>query len=181
MAQASAELSQITTFSSENRLMAHVVSMENLENCMVVPEWQWNDAAKALDPRYGSEGGLPTRGLIAQNVIEMHPDSVITNDIGSLRVSITALMQQDAVIATLVTDVGASTMATLAIRASYLEYACWVTWARRIALDAAACTSNCDAWQRTDHFWRHYNSCANGDGLNGYAMDSPFAVHQTSR
>ena len=113
--------------------------------------------------------------------MEIHPESVITDDSGYLRVSMPALMQQDAVIATLVTDVGASTMATLAIRASYLEYACWVTWARRSALDAAACTSNCDAWQRTDHFWRHYNSCANGDGLNGYAMDGPCAVHQTSR
>jgi hypothetical protein len=123
-----------------------------LENGMVAQEWQWNNAAKALDPWYGSEGGLPTRGLIAQDVMEIHPEAVITDDSGYLRVSMPALMQQDAVIATLVTDVGASTMTTLAIRASYLEYTCWVTWARRSALDVAACTSNWDAWQRTDHF-----------------------------
>ena len=73
-------------------------------------------------------------------MIEIHPDSVITNDTRSLWVSITALMQQDAVIATLVTDVGASTMATLAIRASYLEYACCVTWDRRSALQRAGCS-----------------------------------------
>lgn len=54
--------------------------------------------------------------------MEIHPESVITDDSGYLRVSMPGLMQQDAVIATLVTDVGASTMAMLAIRASYLEY-----------------------------------------------------------
>ena len=52
--QASADMWQITTFSSNSRLMAYVVFMEDLENGMVVQEWQWNDAAKALDPRYGS-------------------------------------------------------------------------------------------------------------------------------
>ena len=54
--------------------------------------------------------------------MEIHPESVITDDSGYLRFNMPALMQQDAVIATLVTDVGASTMAMLAIRASYLEY-----------------------------------------------------------
>lgn len=96
--------------------------MEVSENGMVVQEWQWNDAAKALDPRHGAKGGLPTRGLIAQDVMEIHPESVITDKSGYLRVSMPALMQQDAVIATLITDVGASTMTALAIRASYLEY-----------------------------------------------------------
>ena len=47
-------MSQNTTFSSDSRLMAYVVFMEDLETGMVVQEWQWNDAAKALDPRYGS-------------------------------------------------------------------------------------------------------------------------------
>ena len=125
--QASADMWQITTFSSNSRLMAYVVFMENLENGMVVQEWQRNDAAKALDPRYGSEGGFPTRGLIAQDVTHTRPEAVIT-------------------------DVGTSTMTTLAIRASYLEYACWVAWAWDSALDVAACTTNWDAWQRTDHF-----------------------------
>ena len=127
--QASADMWQITTFSSNSRLMAYVVFMEDLENGMVVQEWQWNDAAKALDPRYGSEGGFPTRGLIAQDVMHTHPEAVITDESRYLRVSMPALMQQDAVIATLVTDVGTSTMTTLAIRASDLDYACWVTWA----------------------------------------------------
>ena len=43
--------------------------------------------------------------------MEIHPDSVITDDSGYLRVSMPGLMQQDAVIATLVTDVGTSTIA----------------------------------------------------------------------
>lgn len=47
-------MSQNTTFSSDSRLMAYVVFMEDLETGMVVQEWQWNDAAKALDPMYGS-------------------------------------------------------------------------------------------------------------------------------
>ena len=132
--------------------MAYVVFMEDLETGMVVQEWQWNDAAKALDPRHRSEGGFPTRGFIAQDAQETHPEAVITDDRGYLRGSMPALMQQDAVIATLVTDVGTSTMTTLAIRASYLEYACWVAWAWNSALDVAACTSNWDSWQRTDHF-----------------------------
>ena len=103
--QASADMWQITTFSSNSRLMAYVVFTEDLENGMVVQEWQGNDAAKALDPRYGSEGGFPTRGLIPQDVMHTHPEAVITDESRYLRDSMPALMRQVAVIETLVTDV----------------------------------------------------------------------------
>ena len=69
----------IKEYSSDNRLMSNVVTVEVLENGMVVHAWEWNDTAKALDPKYGAapeDGGYMPDGLIAQDVEKVLPSAI---------------------------------------------------------------------------------------------------------
>ena len=89
----------IKEYSSDNRLMSNVVTAGVLENGMVIHTWEWNDIAKALDPRYGSEDGFVPAGLIAQDVRAKHPDAGITDETGYLRVDLAVLVGKDEIIA----------------------------------------------------------------------------------
>ena len=78
-----AQNTPIKEYSSDNRLMKNVTTMEVLDNGMVLHFWEWNDTAKALDPKYGAapeDGGYMPDGLIAQDVQAKYPDAVIEDE-----------------------------------------------------------------------------------------------------
>jgi hypothetical protein len=105
----------IKEYSSDNRLMSNVVTVEVLENGMVVHAWEWNDTAKALDPKYGAapeDGGYMPDGLIAQDVQAKYPDAVIEDENGYLTIDLPVLADQDELIAQMVMGGDANIVAT---------------------------------------------------------------------
>ena len=88
----------IKEYSSDNRLMKNVTTMEVLENGMVLHTWEWNDTAKALDAKYGAseeDGGYMPAGLIAQDVQAKYPDAVLEDANGFLTIDLPVLADQD--------------------------------------------------------------------------------------
>ena len=101
----------IKEYSSDNRLMNNVTTLEVLDNGMVIHTWEWNDTAKALDAKYGASpagGGHEARGLIAQDVQAKYPDAVIIDANGFLTIDLPVLADQDELIAKMVMEGGAS-------------------------------------------------------------------------
>ena len=101
----------IKEYSSDNRLMKNVTTMEVLENGMVLHFWEWNDTAKALDAKYEApeeDGGFAPMGLIAQDVQAKYPDAVIEDSNGYLNIDLPVLIDQDELIAKMVLEGGAS-------------------------------------------------------------------------
>jgi hypothetical protein len=97
----------VKEYSSDNRLMDNVTTLEVLENGMVIHGWDWNDTAKALDPKYGAseeEGGYKSAGLIAQDVAAKYADAVIEDASGYLTIDLPVLIDQDEVIAKMVLE-----------------------------------------------------------------------------
>ena len=96
--------------SSDTRLMKNVVTLGVLENGMVLHDWEWNDTAIQLSPKYGlsvTEGGYPSEGLIAQDVEAIYPDAVVVDADGYLVIDIPMLAEQDELIAKMVMEGGA--------------------------------------------------------------------------
>ena len=105
----------IKEYSSDNRLMSNVITVEVLENGMVVHAWEWNDIAKALDPKYGAapeDDGYMPDGLIAQDVQAKYPDAVIEDANGYLTIDLPVLADQDELIAKMVMEGDANIVAT---------------------------------------------------------------------
>ena len=97
----------IKEYSSDNRLMKNVTTMEVLENGMVLFNWEWNDTAKALDAKYGAsleDGGFASTGLIAQDVQAKYPDAVNIDAKGYLTIDLPVLADLDDVIARIVME-----------------------------------------------------------------------------
>ncbi len=96
--------------SSDTRLMKNVVTLGVLENGMVLHDWEWNDTAIQLSPKYGlsvTEGGYHSVGLIAQDVEAIYPDAVVVDADGYLVIDIPMLAEQDELIAKMVMEGGA--------------------------------------------------------------------------
>ena len=103
----------IKEYSSDNRLMSNVITVEVLDNGMVIHSWTWNDTATALDAKYGAsveDGGYMPAGLIAQDVQAKYPDAVIEDANGFLTIDLPVLADQDELIANMVMEGGASTV-----------------------------------------------------------------------
>ena len=103
----------IKEYSSDNRLMNNVVTVQVLENGMVIHAWEWNDTATALDAKYGAsaeDGGFMPAGLIAQDVQAVYPDAVIEDGNGYLTIDLPVLADQDELIAKMVMEGRASTV-----------------------------------------------------------------------
>ena len=97
----------IKEYSSDNRLMKNVTTMEVLENGMVLHTWEWNDTAKALDAKYGAsdeDGGHFPAGLIAQDVQAKYPDAVNIDANGYLTIDLPVLADQVELIAKMVME-----------------------------------------------------------------------------
>ena len=102
--------------SSDTRLMKNVVTLGVLENGMVLHDWEWNDTAIQLSPKYGlsvTEGGYPSEGLIAQDVEAIYPDAVIVDADGYLVIDVPMLAEQDELIAKMVMEGGADVVVGL--------------------------------------------------------------------
>ena len=90
--------------------MKNVMTMDVLENGMVIHDWEWNDTARQLSSKYGlsvKEGGYPSSGLIAQDVQAIYPDAVVVDADGYLVIDIPMLAEQDELIAKMVMEGGA--------------------------------------------------------------------------
>ena len=89
------------SYSTDNKLLSEVKTRMILENGLVVHIWEWNEKAKELGlDKY------PPAGLIAQDVKEMYPDAVITDQNGYLMVDLPVLMDMDELISMLVLEGG---------------------------------------------------------------------------
>ena len=93
--------------------MSNVITVEVLDNGMVIHSWTWNDTATALDAKYAAsveDGGYMPAGLIAQDVQAKYPDAVIEDANGFLTIDLPVLADQDELIANMVMEGGASTV-----------------------------------------------------------------------
>ena len=89
------------SYSTDNKLLSEVKTRMVLENGLVIHIWEWNEKAKELGlDKY------PPAGLIAQDVTEMYPDAVITDENGYLMVDLPVLMDMDDLISKLVLEGG---------------------------------------------------------------------------
>ena len=59
------EAQEIKENSSDKRLMKNITTVTVLDNGMVIYEWEWNDIARQLNPKYGmsvDKGGFESSG-----------------------------------------------------------------------------------------------------------------------
>ena len=107
---------EVKEYSSDTRLMKNVTTVSVLENGMVLHDWEWNETAHQLSPKYGlsvTEGGYPSSGLIAQDVEAIYPDAVAVDADGYLVIDIPMLAEQDELIAKMVMKGGVESILLL--------------------------------------------------------------------
>ena len=105
---------EIKENSSDKRLMKNVIKVGVLDNGMVVYEWEWNEIARRLNPKYGmsvEKGGYQSTGLIAQDVQAKYPNAVTKDGNGYLVIDIPVLAENDDLIAQMVMEGGADVVA----------------------------------------------------------------------
>ena len=86
------------TYSSDNRLMSNILTAGVLDNGLVLYAWEWNDDAKAIDPKYGAskeDGEHLSAGLIAQDVQAKYPNAVFVGSNGYLVIDLSVLARKD--------------------------------------------------------------------------------------
>ena len=104
------EAQEIKENSSDKRLMKNITTVTVLDNGMVIYEWEWNDIARQLNPKYSmsvEKGGFQSSGLIAQDVQAKYPDAVVKDINGYLVIDISVLAESDELIAKMVMEGGA--------------------------------------------------------------------------
>lgn len=81
--------------STDRRLMSNVEKLGDLENGLAIYSWKWNETARALDPRYGADGGFISIGFVAQEVAKVYPDTVQRGENGYLFINERELAKAD--------------------------------------------------------------------------------------
>ena len=83
-----ASLGQTAAMFSDRRLKRNIIPLAEI-NDVKYYTWEWNDAAKAI-----GAGEQPRSGVIADELMEIHPDLVFRGDDGYLRVDYAGLNER---------------------------------------------------------------------------------------
>ena len=85
-------------YSTDPRLMRDMEPVGNLDNGMTIYSWSWNNKARNINEKYGSNsknGGHASIGLITRDIKKLYPNAVFIRSDGYEQINEAILRQND--------------------------------------------------------------------------------------